>query len=58
MGESYSRFKDAPVNGSAEILDFLHRDEDFISVGTKVLKNYEKFDGRYILSLPVFLILM
>ena len=46
LGESFSRFEAAPVNGSLEILDFLQRKEEFISEESKVLKKYETRDKR------------
>ena len=46
LGESFSRFKEAPVNGSLEILDFLNRKEEFIAEDAKVLKKYETGDRR------------
>ena len=46
LGESFSRFEEAPVNGSLEILDFLHRKEEFIAEDTAVLKKYETRDKR------------
>ena len=46
LGESFSRFEEAPVNGSLEILDFLHKKDEFIAEDEKVLKKYEIHDKR------------